>query len=69
VYMNKWPLRQENNGQSRLGDSWQTRRAQCHLVALQSFHFSSCRLVSLLVFPSTMTRPTNNSVTVRQGRD
>jgi hypothetical protein len=21
VYMNKWPLRQENNGQSRLGDS------------------------------------------------
>lgn len=31
VQMNKWPLHQENNGQSQLGDSWHTRSAPCHL--------------------------------------
>jgi hypothetical protein len=65
VWMNKWLLHQENNGQSRLGDSWHMRRPPSHLVALLSFHFSSCRLVSPHVFLFTMTRPANNSVTVR----
>jgi hypothetical protein len=42
-WVNKWPLHQENNGQSWLGDSWHTRRASGHLEALLSFHFSCCR--------------------------
>jgi len=66
VWVNKWPLHQDNNGQSWLGDSCHTRRAPSHLVALLSFHFSSCCLVPLHVFLYTMTPPpTNKSVTVK----
>ena len=68
AWMNKWFLHQQNNGQSRWGDSWHMRRAPSHLAALLSFHFSSCRLVSPHVFLFTMTRPANNSVTVKGER-
>jgi len=68
VWMNKWFLHQQNNGQSQRGDSWHMRRAPSHLEALLSFHFSSCRLVSPHVFLFTMTRPANNSVTVKGER-